>query len=60
MHLHDRAGTLASTIIIIRYVKHSNLRKEVGITIKSKETSRQLEPVRNSHVYSYIAPTCNC
>ena len=26
------------------------MRKEVGITIKSKETSKQLEPVRNSYV----------
>ena len=27
-----------------------NLRKEVGITTKSKETSSQLEPMRNSYV----------
>ena len=38
-----------------RYVKKSNLRKEVGIAIKSKETSSQLEPVINS----YVAITCN-
>ena len=30
--------------------KNLNLRKEVGIAIKSKETSSQLEPFRNSHV----------
>ena len=34
----------------IRYIKNSNLRKEVGIAIKSKETSNQLESVRNSYV----------
>ena len=27
-----------------------NLRKKVGVTIKSKETSSQLEPVRDSYV----------
>ena len=27
-----------------------NLKKEVGIVIKSKETSSQIEPARNSHV----------
>ena len=32
------------------YIKSSNLRKEVGIAIKSKETKNQLEPVRNSYV----------
>ena len=30
--------------------KNSNLRKEVGIAIKSKETSSQFESVRNSYV----------
>ena len=30
--------------------RYTSLRKEVGITIKSKETSSQLEPVRNSYV----------
>ena len=33
-----------------RYIKDSNLRKEVGIATKSKETINQLETVRNSHV----------
>ena len=32
------------------YIQGSNLRKEVGITINSKETSSQLEPARNSYV----------
>ena len=36
--------------IFTKCIKDSNLRKEVGIAIKSKETSSQLEPVRNSHV----------
>ena len=30
--------------------KKSNLRKEVGIAVRSKETSSQLKPVKNSHV----------
>ena len=33
-----------------RCIKNSNLRKEVGIAIKSKETSSQFESVRNSYV----------
>ena len=33
-----------------RCIKNSNLRKEVGITRKSKETSTQVELVRNSYV----------
>ena len=32
----------------IEYLKRE--RKYVGITIKSKETSSQLEPIRNSYV----------
>ena len=31
------------------YLKILNLRKELGIAIKSKETNCQLEPVRNSY-----------
>ena len=31
-------------------MKNLNLKKEVGIAIKSKETSSQLEPVKNSYV----------
>ena len=38
--------------------KKVNLRKEVGITIKSKETSSQLEQVR---IATYVdKPACNC
>ena len=37
-------------------MKISNLRKEVGITIKSKETSSQLKPVRNSNVAIMYQP----
>ena len=33
-----------------RYTKVSYLRKEVGITVKSKGTSSQLKPVRNNYV----------
>ena len=33
-----------------RWIKNSNLRKEVGIAIKIKETSSQLEPIRHSCV----------
>ena len=46
--------------IIHKMYKNSNLRKEVGIAIKSKETSSQFESVRNSYVRSYNAPACNC
>ena len=41
---------------IDKVYKKSNLRKEVGITIKSKETSSQLEPVRNSYVAIMYQP----
>ena len=34
--------------------KNLNLRKEVGITIKIKETSSQLELVRNSYVATVL------
>ena len=33
-----------------RDIKTLNLRREVGIAIKSKETSSQLELIRNSYV----------
>ena len=33
-----------------RYIKNFNLKKEVGIAMKSKETSSQLELVRNSYI----------
>ena len=32
------------------------MRKEVGIAIKSKETSSQFEPVRNSYVATLYQP----
>ena len=38
--------------------KNSNLRKEVGIAIKSKETSSHLKPVRNNYVAIMHQP-CN-
>ena len=38
------------TALITGCIKSSNLRKEVGITIKNKETSSQFESVRNSYV----------
>ena len=37
-----------------RCIKNSNLRKEVAVAIKSKETSSQFKSVRNS----YVATTC--
>ena len=49
----------AAVIIRTRCIKNSNLRKEVGIAIKSKETSSQFESVRKSYVASYNAPACN-
>ena len=56
-YLLNASGTI---IIIIKDVlKNSNLRKEVGIAIKSKETSSQFESVRNSYVASYNTPACN-
>ena len=40
--------------------KNSNLRKEVGIAIKSKETSSQFESVRNSYVAIMHQPVTIC
>ena len=51
--LRCESVTLAN-IIITRCIKSSKLRKEVGIAIKSKETSSQFESVRNS----YVATRC--
>ena len=45
---------------VIRYIKNSNLRKEVGIAIKSKETSSQFESVRNSYVAVMHQPVTIC
>ena len=44
------ANVRNNNLISTRYIKNLNLRKKVGIAIKSKETSNQLEPVRNGHV----------
>ena len=43
-----------------RCIKNSNLRKEVGIAIKSKETSSQFESVRNSYVAIMHQPVTIC
>ena len=43
-----------------RCIKNSNLRKEVGIAIKSKETSSQFESVRNSYVAIMHQPVTVC
>ena len=40
--------------------KKSNLRKEVGIAIKGKETSSQFELVRNSYVAIMHQPVTIC
>ena len=45
---------------ITRCIKNSNLRKEVGIAIKSKETSSQFESVRNSYVAIIHQPVTVC
>ena len=42
-----------------RCMKNSNLRKEVGIAIKSKETSSQFESVRNSYVVTRCIKNSN-
>ena len=42
-----------------RCIKNSNLRKKVGIAIKSKETSSQFESVRNSYVAIMNQPVAN-
>ena len=42
-----------------RCIKNSNLRKEVGITIKSKETSSQLKVLRDTvQLKGNLIPTC--
>ena len=43
-----------------RCIKNSNWRKEVGIAIKSKETSSQFESVRNSYVAIMHQPVTIC
>ena len=42
-----------------RCIKNLNLRKEVGIAIKSKETSSQFESVRNCYVAIMHQPVAN-
>ena len=46
------------------YAKIVNLKKEVGITIKSKETmqvaSHAAQPVGNTELCNYNALACNC
>ena len=42
-----------------RCIKNSNLRKEVGIAIESKETSSQFESVRNSYVATRFMKNSN-
>ena len=39
--------------------KNLNLRKEVGIAIKSKEISSQLKLIRNSYAAIILAPACS-
>ena len=46
--------------VYTRCIKNSNLRKEVGIAIKSKETSSQFESVRNSYVAIMHQPITIC
>ena len=58
--LLDHAIHNTTLIIITRCIKNSNLRKEVGITIKSKETSSQFESVRNSYVAIMHQPVTVC
>ena len=43
-----------------RCIKNSNLRKEVGIAIKSKETRSQFESVRNSYAAIMHQPVTIC
>ena len=42
------------------YLRILNLKKEIGIAMKSKETSSHLKPVRNnSYVATYYKPACS-
>ena len=51
---------IGPVFIETRCIKISNLRKEVGIAIKSKETSSQFESVRNSYVAIMHQPVTIC
>ena len=53
-------GNYTSLHCSARCIKNSNLRKEVGIAIKSKETSSQFESVRNSYVAIMHQPVTVC
>ena len=46
--------------IATRCIKNLNLGKEVGIAMKSKETSSQFESVRNSYVAIMHQPVTIC
>ena len=46
--------------VYTRCIKNLNLRKELGIAIKSKETSSQFESVRNSYVAIMHQPVTIC
>ena len=45
-----QAATSTTYVYVYKICKKSNLRKEVGTAMKSKETSSQLKPVRNTYV----------
>ena len=49
LHGSDYISCFCSKINRYKIYKKSNLRKEVVIAIKSKETTSQLEPIRNSY-----------
>ena len=51
---------MATSVLCTICIKNSNLRKEVGIAIKSKETSSQFESVRNSYVAIIHQPVTIC
>ena len=44
------SATSTTYVYVYKICKKSNLRKEVGTAMKSKETSSQLRPVRNTYV----------
>ena len=55
--MHDY---VAIVLTYTRCIKNSNLRKEVEIAIKSKETSSQFGSVRNSYVAIMHQPVTIC
>ena len=62
VELYKLTITVTFNVLLIytRCIKNSNLRKEVGIAIKSKETSSQFESVRNSYVAIMHQPVTVC